>query len=149
MRKRVLKICWSGGVASYPRAVFTSGGKEGREKVPMRFKLKSGEPFAFVGLWDFWRKPDGRFLNTFAIVTTEPNNLVRPIHDRMPVMLDDDDALKWLACDGEISHALSLLKPYLSVAMEAYAVSRLVNDPRNDSAKCIDPAAQETSGMLF
>ena len=91
-------------------------------------------------LWDSWRKPDGKFLNTFTIITTEPNDLLRPIHDRMPVMLNDEDALKWLAYDGEISHALSLLKPYPAGEMEGYEVSRLVNDPRNDSPACIEPS---------
>jgi putative SOS response-associated peptidase YedK len=66
--------------------------KNGKGKVSMRFKLKSGESFAFAGLWDNWRKPGGA-LQTFTIVTTEPNELLRPIHNRMPVMLNDDDAL--------------------------------------------------------
>ena len=73
--------------------------KEGKSKVPMRFKLKSGEPFAFAGLWDSWKQPDGSSLRTYTIVTTESNDVVRPIHNRMPAMLSGDDALKWLAVD--------------------------------------------------
>ena len=115
----------------------------------MRFKLKSSEPFAFAGLWDSWRKPDGKFLNTFTIVTTEPNDLLRPIHDRMPVMLNDDDASKWLACDGKISDALSLLTQYPPQEMEGYDVSRLVNDPRNDSAACIEPSGMPPAQPLL
>ena len=65
----------------------------------MRFKLKSGEPFTFAGLWDSWKQPDGSLLRTYTIVTTEPNDVLRPIHDRMPAMLSNDDALKWLAVD--------------------------------------------------
>ena len=80
--------------------------KEGKGKVPMRFKLKSGEPFTFAGLWDSWKQPDGSLLRTYTIVTTEPNDVLRPIHNRMPVMLTNDDARRWLAVD-QISQALS------------------------------------------
>ena len=58
----------------------------------MRFKLKSGDPFAFAGLWDSWKQPDGNLLRTYTIVTTEPNDVLRPIHDRMLAMLSNDDA---------------------------------------------------------
>jgi len=77
----------------------------------MLFKLKSGEPFVFAGLWDSWKKPDGQTLRSYAIVTTEPNELLSPVHNRMPVMLNDRNALDWLNGD-EIEHALSLLKPF-------------------------------------
>ena len=110
---------------------------EGKEKVPMRFKLKSGEPFAFAGLWDSWKQPDGSSLRTYTIVTTEPNDVLRPIHNRMPAMLSNDDAQKWLAVDDEIAHALTLLKPFPADAMEGYDVSTLVNDPRNDMPECV------------
>jgi putative SOS response-associated peptidase YedK len=132
-----------------PACGFYEWRKEGKEKVAMRFKLRSGEPFVFAGLWDFWRKPDGKFLNTFTIVTTEPNDLLRPIHDRMPVMLNDDGALKWLSGDGKVSDALSLLTPYPSEEMESYEVSRLVNDPRNDSPACIEPSGMSPSQPLL
>ena len=114
--------------------------KEGKGKVPMRFKLKSGEPFAFAGLWDTWKQLDGNLLRTYTIVTTEPNDVLRPIHNRMPAMLSNDDAQKWLAVDDEISHALTLLKPYPPEKMEGYDVSRLVSNPRNDLPECILPA---------
>jgi putative SOS response-associated peptidase YedK len=111
--------------------------------------LAGGEPFAFAGLWDSWRKPDGQFLNTFTIITTESNDLVRAIHDRMPVILNDENGLKWLACDGKITNALSLLTPYPSEGMEGYDVSTLVNDPRNDSPACIEPSAMPPSQPLL
>jgi len=132
-----------------PACGFYEWRKEGKEKIPMRFKLKSGEPFAFAGLWDSWRKPDGKFLNTFTIITTEPNDLLHPIHDRMPVMLNDDGAVKWLRCDGKVADVLSILTPYPSEEMEGYDVSRLVNDPRNDSAACIEPFAMPPSQPLL
>jgi putative SOS response-associated peptidase YedK len=78
-------------------------------------------------------------LRTYTIVTTEPNDVLRPIHNRMPVMLSGDDALKWFSVDDEIGHALTLLKPYPLDKMEGYDVSTLVNNPRNDSPECIRP----------
>ena len=94
-------------------------------------QAQSGEPFAFAGLWDTWKQPDGTLLRTYTIVTTEPNDVLRPIHDRMPAMLSNDDAQKWLAVDDEIAHALTLLKPYPPEKMEGYDVSPFVNNPRN------------------
>ena len=124
--------------------------REGKQKVPMRFKLKSGEPFAFAGLWDSWKKPDGNLLLTYTIITTEPNEVTRPIHNRMPVMLSDDDAMKWITSDGGgLTHSLSLLKPFPPELMESYEVSKLVNNPRNDSSACIQPVAPQGPGLLF
>jgi putative SOS response-associated peptidase YedK len=113
--------------------------KEAKRKVPMRFKLKSGEPVTFAGLWDTWKQPDGKVLRTYTIITTDANDLIQPIHNRMPVMLSHDDALKWLNVEDEIAHALALLKPYPSEKMEGYDVSLLVNNPRNDSPERIKP----------
>jgi putative SOS response-associated peptidase YedK len=116
--------------------------KEGQRKIPMRFKLKSGAPFTFAGLWDSWRQPDGTLLRSYTIVTTEPNDLLRPIHNRMPAMLSDHDALKWLSAEGqETSQALALLKPFPANEMAGYDVSSLVNDPRNDSLECVEPVS--------
>ena len=106
----------------------------------MRFILKSGEPFTFAGLWDSWKQPDGNLLCTYTIITTAPNDMLRPIHNRMPVMLSNDDALKWLAVGNELAHALALLKPYPPGEMEGYDVSPLVSNPRNDLPECILPA---------
>ena len=114
--------------------------KEGKRKVPMRFKLKTDEPFAFAGLWDSWKKPDGKRLQTFTIITTEPNEVLRPIHDRMPVMLNDVAALDWLDHnEGNLSRVLSVLEPFPAELMEGYDVSPLVNDPHNDSPECVAP----------
>lgn len=113
--------------------------KEGKGRVPMWFKLKKGEPLVIAGLWDSWKKPNGELLKTFTIITTGPNELIAPIHNRMPAVLSDHDALEWLS-GGEISHSLSLLKPFPAELMDAYDVSKLVNDPQNDSAECIAPS---------
>lgn len=90
-------------------------------KAKFRCGIKSGAPVALAGLRDSWRKPDGAFLHSYTIVTTESNELLRPIHNRMPAILNDEDALMWLSSDGgEIAHALSLLKPYPTGEMKGY-----------------------------
>ena len=113
--------------------------KEGKGKVPMLFKLKGGEPFVFAGLWDSWKKPDGQTLRTYTIVTTEPNEMLASVHNRMPVMLSDSNALEWLN-GSEIDHALSLLRPFPAELMDGYDVSKTVNNPVNDTVDCIAPA---------
>jgi putative SOS response-associated peptidase YedK len=114
--------------------------RDGNQKFPMRFTLKSGESFAFAGLWDSWMQRDGKPLRTYTIITTEPNDLLRPIHNRMPAMLSDRDALKWLSAENqETSPALALLKPFPANEMAGYDVASLVNDPRNDSQECVEP----------
>jgi len=70
--------------------------KEGKRKVPMWVHLKSKKLFAFTGLWNVWRKPHGKRVESFAIITTEPNELVRPVHKRMPVILRPEDEEQWL-----------------------------------------------------
>ena len=94
----------------------------------MLFKLKSGEPFVFAGLWDAWKKPDGQTLRTYTIITTVPNKMLASVHNGMLVMLNDNNALDWLKGD-EIDHALSLLKPFSADLMNGYEVSKLVNSP--------------------
>jgi putative SOS response-associated peptidase YedK len=116
--------------------------KERKRKVPMRIRLKSEEPFGFAGLWDSWRKPDGKELQSFTIITTEANDLLGPIHDRMPVILAPDGEKLWLESSlQDFSKVSSLLKPYPSDQMEVYEVSTLVNSPRNDLRACIEEDA--------
>ena len=110
----------------------------------MWFHLNSSEHFAFAGLWDVWRKPDGSNLETFTIVTTEPNELMHPIHNRMPVVLRREDEEQWLDVSrARFEKARSVLKPYPTDEMDAYDVSTLVNKPENDSAECIQPDSGE------
>ena len=109
-------------------------------KIPYRFVLKSSEPFAFAGLWDEWQSPEGEKLFTFTIITTNANELMNSIHDRMPVILNEKDEGMWLDPRLSDTDKLStLLKPYPSDEMEAYKVSTIVNSPKNDSPKCIEP----------
>jgi putative SOS response-associated peptidase YedK len=112
-----------------------------KSKQPMHVRLRSGEPFAFAGLWDEWRPPEGGpAVRTCTIVTTTPNELMATLHHRMPVILDPDTEGLWL--DPTIvdpDRLLSRLAPYPAEAMEAYPVAPAVNSVANDSAQLLLP----------
>lgn len=111
-----------------------------KTKTPTYIRLKSGSPFAFAGLWEDWHSPDGSQILSATIITTQPNALVKPIHNRMPVILPESAYKMWLTPGDIPSQKLSpLLRPFDANLMEAYPVSRLVNNPRNDSPSCIQP----------
>ena len=116
----------------------------GSSRIPMRIVMKSGEPFAFAGLWDSWRDPEGDVVRSCTIITTEPNELLRPIHDRMPVILSRDAEPLWLDDDLRDPGLLgNLLSPYPADLMEAYRVSALVNRPSNDGPEVIVPEGED------
>lgn len=106
-----------------------------KAKQPYRFVLEGGGVFAFAGLWDLWQAPGGTELRTFAIVTTTPNDLVRPIHNRMPVILRKTDEETWLASGSQ--GTAPLLAPYPE-AMKTCLVSTKVNSPAMDEPLCLE-----------
>ncbi len=110
-------------------------------KLPIYIRRKDRKPFAFAGLWEEWHSPDGSQILSTAIITTRSNELIRPFHNRMPVILPDSAHKLWLT-PGEVSpQALRpLLIPYDADMLVAYPVSRLVNNPRNDTPECLQPA---------
>jgi putative SOS response-associated peptidase YedK len=112
-----------------------------KTKIPFRFVLKNREPFAFAGLWESWKDPNnGEELLTFTIITTIANELMQPIHDRMPVILQEKDESRWLDPEFKDTDKLKfLLQPYPASMMEAYEVSSIVNSAKNNSPKCIEP----------
>jgi putative SOS response-associated peptidase YedK len=111
-----------------------------KTKQPMFIHLKDSQPFAFAGLWESWKSPDGSEIRTCTIITTEPNSLMQTIHNRMPVMLPRDAYSEWLAVeDRQPSQLNHLLVPYPSAEMEAYPVSKMVNSPENEIASLIVP----------
>ncbi|HLF02644.1 MAG TPA: SOS response-associated peptidase [Anaerolineales bacterium] len=115
--------------------------KDGKTKTPMHIQLKSGEPFALAGLYEFWKPPDSDVLvKSCTLITTTPNSLMEKIHDRMPVILRPQAYDLWLT-PGELpaEKSLPLLKPYAASQMQAARVSALVNSPANDSPECIKP----------
>ena len=113
---------------------------KGKRKFPMYVRLKSGEPFGFAGLYNVWTSPDGKKTCTCTIITTEANEVVKPIHERMPVILPRDKEDIWInpaTEDKEI--LLNVLKPYLVEEMDAYEVSTKVNSPQYNSSSNIKP----------
>jgi putative SOS response-associated peptidase YedK len=109
-------------------------------KTPYYVYLKSGEPFALAGLWDTWKKPEGSILESFTIITTEPNELMRPIHRRMPVILARESEPAWLDCSANpFDKVQSFLKPFPSDLMAAHEISKRVNNPKYDAPDCIAP----------
>jgi putative SOS response-associated peptidase YedK len=107
-------------------------------KIPYYLRLASSEPFAFAGLWEDWHAPDGSRLLSCTIITTRPNELVAPIHNRMPAILSADDYDLWLSPEDEPAQRLQpLLGPYPAGDMIAYPVSRVVNNPANDVPECV------------
>ena len=103
-------------------------------KQPVRFSLTDREVFAFAGLWTCWRdRESGETIESAAIITTPPNPLVAPIHDRMPAILGDQAEEDWLDPDVSPGHAVSLLRSYPAELMTAALASPAVNSARNDS----------------
>ncbi|MBK8900866.1 MAG: SOS response-associated peptidase [Anaerolineaceae bacterium] len=117
--------------------------KQADGKQPMFIRPSDGaeRPFALAGLWEVWRDPDGSELQSCTIVTTTPNELMAAIHNRMPVIVEPEDYDLWLNPEPDPEQGLHLLRPYPAEKMVAYPVSTLVNNPRNDTAQCIQPAA--------
>ena len=102
-----------------------------------------GEPFAIAGLWDRWRDDaSGMVIESCAVITTTPNRLLAPIHDRMPVMLDCDGAREWIRADAVPGALDVLMQPFPADAMQAEPVSNYVNRPANDGPKCVAPTAR-------
>ena len=117
--------------------------RDGKNKRPMRIVMRSGEPFAFAGLWETWRDPEGTVIPSCTIITTTPNDLLKPIHNRMPVILSRDLEDFWLDESVDDPAALtSVLTPYPDDAMEAYEVSSLVNSVANRGPEVLTPVAE-------
>lgn len=112
--------------------------KIGDEKQPYHMRQKNKEPFAFAGLWDRWEN-NGQMIQSCTMITTEPNKLVQPIHDRMPVILTKEAERIWLDPSVEDPVQLKrLLVPFPSAKMEAYPISSAVNNPQQDFKGIID-----------
>lgn len=114
--------------------------KDGSTKRPYRITLKNQGIFGFAGLWDTWRSPTGDIINSCSIITTTPNDLMVPIHNRMPVILPREVEHVWLDQSiVESGFLKSLLVPYPADQMMAYEVSTLVNSPKNNGPECLVP----------
>lgn len=112
----------------------------GSKKQPYYFQLSDHQPFGFAGLWEHWQSAEGDEIESCTILTTAANDVVRPVHERMPVILSPKDYDFWLDASVQTSdRLLALLHPYPESQMQAYPVSSKVNSPRNDSPDCVAP----------
>ena len=115
--------------------------KEGKAKQPYHISLQSGKPFAFAGLWEIWKVEGQPTIESCTIITTEPNDLMTNLHDRMPVILSPNDFGPWLdtECDDP-KQLLPMLDSYPSNEMRYVAVDKHVNNPRHENQECLTPA---------
>ena len=106
---------------------------DAKTKQPYAFAMRNGEPFAFGGLWDGWKDPaTGDWLQSFSIITTDPNELTATVHDRMPVILKPSDYDRWLDRVDAERPPVDLLKPYEATQMDAHPVDPRVGNVRNN-----------------
>ena len=113
--------------------------KEGRFKQPYWIRLAEGGPFAFAAVWDRWREPGGEPVDTCTILTTEANDRLRVLHDRMPVILDPGHHAAWLDLSTPTADLSALMRPLASDRVRYRAVSPRVNRPEYDDEACIQP----------
>jgi len=121
-------------------------------KQPFCFEVNDGELFAFAGLWDRWKDPNGQWIRSCSILTTTPNAVTSVVHDRMPVILNKQDYDLWLDPGmNNVEVLADLLKPYDASLMRSYPVSNRVNQVQNDDENCSKPIELEspTQGRLF
>ena len=125
----------------------------GGQRLPWRIGLNSGEPFAFAGLWERWQAPEGNIIHSCAIVTTAANELLAPIHPRMPVILPPAAERAWLDPELRDTQGLAaMLNPYPAAAMRCYRVSERVNAAGYDEPEClaaVTERAAEYNGRLL
>jgi putative SOS response-associated peptidase YedK len=119
---------------------------EGGKKQPYYITLKEGGPVGFAGLWEEWRPADGgEPVQSCTILTTEANELVRPLHERMPVILGPESYEEWLDQGPKPKEALqSMLRPFPAEVMRAYPVDARVNNAKNDDPSCITPLYRQS-----
>jgi putative SOS response-associated peptidase YedK len=116
---------------------------DAKTKQPYRFELANGHPFAFAGLWDAWKDPvHNCWLQSFTIITTDPNELTAPVHDRMPVILAERDYDRWLSrAEDDPAHLpIDLLRPYPADEMEAHKAHQDIGNVRNNSVELLNSA---------
>jgi putative SOS response-associated peptidase YedK len=111
-------------------------------KQPYFFRMRDEMPFGFAGLWERWEAEGGRVINSCAILTTEANEVLRPVHDRMPVILHPEDYELWLGGDErKLDLVKEMLQPYPAEEMVGHSINTSVNSPRNQGAGLIERAA--------
>jgi putative SOS response-associated peptidase YedK len=128
-----------------PASGFYEWKKERKQKMAFYFTVPESPLFAFAGLYDTWKGPDGTMLATYTIITCEPNALLKEVHNRMPVILSQKNEERWLSRDPPIPQELpSILAPYPASAMAMVPVSDLVNNPAVDDERMVQPLVSHT-----
>lgn len=123
-----------------PASGFYEWKRENGRKQPYFILLRAGKLFAFAGLWESWIDPAGSAVETCALLTTAPNDLLRPIHDRMPVIVSPRDYDLWLSPEMvDVKDISVLFRPYPAGEMETFPVGTAVNNPKTDSPALIEP----------
>jgi putative SOS response-associated peptidase YedK len=113
-------------------------------KQPFAIALKDDQPYAFAGLWERWKDAKvGSELRTFTVITTDPNELVEPMHDRMPVIIPEEAYDRWLQPGDPALPPIDLLRPFDAGKMTAWKVSTTVGNAKNDSPELILPSSAE------
>ena len=120
-----------------PATGFYEWKHEGRMKQPYFIKMKNGGLFAMAGLWESWQSPEGKSIESCAIITTDANGIVGKIHDRMPVIIPNQSYGLWLSSTGNNQSIQEFLKPYSPFKMTAYPVSGMINNAKNEGEGCI------------
>lgn len=114
--------------------------RTGGQKQAFCFEVIDGQLFAFAGLWERWKNPNGEWVKSFSILTTSPNAVTSSVHDRMPVILDRGDYDLWLdPAMTNVEAVTDMLKPYPAAQMRSYPVGPRVNNVTNDDAECSTP----------
>jgi len=115
---------------------------DAKTRQPFAIAMKDGRPYAFAGVWEKWKDRAARAdLLTFAVITTDPNEVVQPMHDRMPVIIPERDYDRWLQPGNPERPPVDLLRPYYASKMIAWKVGNAVGNVRNDSPELIEPAS--------
>jgi putative SOS response-associated peptidase YedK len=128
-----------------PASGFYEWKRVGKHKTPFYICLPESPLFAFAGLYDTWKGPEGNPLLTYTIITCEPNTLLAEVHNRMPVILSRANEERWLSCDPPGHQDLSsILSPYPESAMAMVPVSDLVNNPSVDDERLVQPLDSHT-----
>ena len=120
---------------------------DAKTKQPFAFGMQSGEPYAFAGLWERWKPKEGDPLETFTILTTDPNTLAEKVHNRMPVILAPRDYSRWMEAGDPSRPPVDLLRPYPAEKMRSWPVSSRVGNVRNDDQELLTKCPPEQ--LLF
>lgn len=149
--KPAFRESWRRRRCLVPMNGFYEWQREGGHRQPYYFSLRGQEVFALAGIHDRWRGPDGETRNTFAVLTTAPNTLMAPVHDRMPVIVPASAYETWLDPRNTTARGLEvLLAPYPADEMQAWPVTARVNSVRNDDAALVEAAgASATIGAVL